>query len=97
MATGTANAQVKQRAHNQSPDPKEPLSGLVFKIVADTNWELYYFRIYSGTLKPNSKLLNPGKNAKELIGKIYHTKADPSDRVELSEAVAGDIVALLGL
>jgi elongation factor G len=91
------NPRKPDKEEKRKPDPKEPLCGLVFKIVADTNWELYYFRIYSGTLKPNSKLFNPGKNAKEIVGKIYHTKADPSDRVELTEAVAGDIVAMLGL
>jgi elongation factor G len=91
------NPRKPDKEEKRKPDPKEPLCGLVFKIVADANWELYYFRIYSGTLKPNSKLFNPGKNAKEIVGKLYHTKADPSDRVELTEAVAGDIVAILGL
>jgi elongation factor G len=85
------------KTEKRKPDPKEPFCGLVFKIVADTHGELYYVRVYSGMLKANSKVLNPGRNAKEIVGKLYHTLADPRDRVELSEAPAGDIVAVLGL
>jgi elongation factor G len=79
------------------PDPREPFCGLVFKVVASTHGELYYVRIYSGTLKGNSRPYNPRSNHKELVGKIYHTLADPTDRVEMSQAYAGDIVALIGL
>ena len=91
------NPRKPDKEEKRKPDPKEPFCGLVFKIVADAHSELFYLRIYSGTLKPNSKLFNPGKNAKEIVGKLYHTMADPSDRVELPEAVAGDIVAILAL
>jgi elongation factor G len=34
---------------------------------------------------------------KELLSKIYHTMADPTDLQEMTEAVAGDIVAVIGL
>jgi elongation factor G len=81
----------------RKPDPKEPFCGLVFKIVAEKSADLYYLRIYSGTLKPNSRQYNPGKDCKELISKIYHTKADPGDREEVVLGYAGDIVALIGL
>src|SRR5207302_1508926 len=40
---------------------------------------------------------NPGKDSKELLSKIYHTMADPTDLQDVSEAVAGDIVAVIGL
>jgi len=33
---------------------------LVFKIVADSHGELFYRRIYSGTLKTGSRVYNPG-------------------------------------
>src|SRR5205085_10116959 len=52
---------------------------------------------YSGTLKPQSRPYNPGKDTKELLSKIYHTMADPTDLRELAEAPAGDIVAVIGL
>ncbi len=91
------NPKKKDKEEKRKPDPGEPFCGLVFKIVADTHGELYFLRIYSGTLRPNSRVYNPGRDGKELVGKLYHTKADPKDREELSEAVAGDIVALIGL
>ncbi len=91
------NPRKEEKVEKRKTDPKEPFCGLVFKIVADIHGELYYVRIYSGTLKTNSKVTNPGRNAKEIIGKLYHTKADPHDRTELAEAYAGDIVAVLGL
>jgi elongation factor G len=81
----------------RKPDPREPFCGLVFKVVASTHGELYYVRIYSGTLRGNVKPYNPRSNHKEQFGKLYHTMADPADRVELPEAYAGDIVAMLGL
>src|SRR5262249_49746356 len=85
------------RELKRKPDPREPFCGLVFKVVASTHGELYYIRIYSGTLRSNSRPYNPRSNHKELCGKIYHTMADPTDRVELTEAYAGDIVALVNL
>ncbi|MGL4552769.1 MAG: elongation factor G [Gemmataceae bacterium] len=91
------NPKKADKEERRKPDPKEPFSGLVFKFVADTHSELYYLRIYSGTLKPQSRATNAGKGTKELITKLYHTMADPTQRQELPEAYAGDIVALIGL
>jgi elongation factor G len=91
------NPRKKEREERRKPDPKEPFCGLVFKIVADPHGELFYLRIYSGTLKANSRVWNPGRNAKELVSKLYHVLADPNNREDLAEAHAGDIVALIGL
>ena len=73
------------------------MCGLVFKVVAEKSGDLYFVRLYSGTLKPQSRLYNPGKDSKELIAKIYHTQADPGKRDEVPLAYAGDIVALMSL
>jgi elongation factor G len=91
------NPKKPDKEERRKPDPKEPFCGLVFKVVADTHNELYYVRIYSGTLKSQSRVTNAGKGSKELISKLYHTLADPTQREELPEAYAGDIVALIGL
>jgi elongation factor G len=80
----------------RKPDPKEPFAGLVFKIVADTHGDLFYLRIYSGTLKANSRVWNPGREVKEFASKLYHVHADPKNREDLPTAVAGDIVAIIG-
>jgi elongation factor G len=94
--TGT-NPRKRGKEEKRKPDPKEPFSGLVFKIVADTHGELFYVRIYSGTLKANSRVWNPGRDAKELVSKLYHIHADPDNREDLAQAFAGDIVAAIGL
>jgi elongation factor G len=91
------NPKKKEKEEKRKPDPKEPFCGLVFKVVADPHGELFYVRIYSGTLKPQSRPLNPGKDRKEMVSKIYHIFADPKNREELPQAPAGDIVALVGL
>ncbi|HEY7308339.1 MAG TPA: elongation factor G [Gemmataceae bacterium] len=91
------NPKKKDKEEKRKPDPKEPFCGLVFKIVADVKGELYYLRIYSGTLKSQSRPYNPGRDGKEMVSKIYHTEADPHHRTEVHEAYAGDIVALIGM
>jgi elongation factor G len=91
------NPKRKDKEETRKPDPKEPFSGLVFKIVADAHGELFYVRVYSGTLKAQSRPYNPGKEKKEMVSKIYHVLADPTSREELREAFAGDIVALVGV
>jgi elongation factor G len=91
-----SNPRKKEKVEKRRPDPNEPFSGLVFKVVADPHGELFYVRVYSGTLKPQSRPWNPGRDRKEMVSKIYHVLADPTNREELDEALAGDIVALIG-
>lgn len=91
------NPKKKDKEEKRKPDPKEPFCGLVFKVVADAHGELYFLRIYSGTLKNQSRPLNPGKDKKEMVTKLYHVHADPSKRDELPETSAGDIVAIVGM
>lgn len=75
----------------------DPFTALVFKIQSDPHGELYYLRIYSGQVKANSRVYNPGREAKEFLTKLYHVKADPDDKIEtLEHAYAGDIVAATG-
>jgi elongation factor G len=90
------NPRSKDRKEKRRPDPKEPFCGLVFKIITDKHADLYYVRVYSGTLKANSRVLNPGKDVKEFASKLYHIHADPKDRDELPNTYAGDIVAMIG-
>jgi elongation factor G len=77
-------------------DPKEPFSALAFKIMADPHLgKLTYIRIYSGTLETGTAVLNSIKDRKERIGKIYQMHANK--REERPSAVAGSIVAVMGL
>ena len=77
-------------------DVAEPFSALAFKIMADQHLgKLTYLRIYSGTLEAGSSVLNSTKERKERIGKIYQMHANK--REERPSAVAGQIVAVMGL
>ena len=77
-------------------DPNEPFSALAFKIMADQHLgKLTYLRVYSGTLEAGSQVLNAIKGRKERIGKIYQMHANK--REERPSAVAGQIVAVMGL
>jgi elongation factor G len=90
------NPTKKDREETRKTDPDEPFCGLVFKVIADTHGDLFYLRVYSGTLKANSRVYNPVRQCKEFATKLYHTHADPKDRDELPVTSAGDIVALIG-
>jgi elongation factor G len=86
----------KDKVETRKPDPSEPFAALVFKIQSDPHGELYYLRIYSGTVKANSRPWNPGKEVKEFVTKLYHVHADPHHKDSLDAAYAGDIVATVG-
>jgi elongation factor G len=90
------NPRNKDKEEKRKPDLKEPFSGLVFKIITDKHADLYYVRVYSGTLKANSRVLNAGREIKEFASKLYHISADPKDRTDLPSTHAGDIVAIIG-
>ncbi len=77
-----------------SGDPSGPVAALVFKVVAEKPVDLYFLRVYSGTLKPNVRLLNTSTGHKENVSRIYRMFAKRRD--QLDEAVAGDIVAVVG-
>ncbi len=75
--------------------PSEPLSALVFKIVADSHADLHFVRVYSGVLKAGSRLTNVGRRKKENVPQLFRMFARRRDSVK--EARAGDIVAAIGL
>ncbi len=80
----------------REPDPEAPLSALAFKIMSDPHLgKLTYLRVYSGTLRAGSQVLNSIKSRKERIGKIYRMHANK--REEIGQASAGQIVAVMGL
>jgi elongation factor G len=74
----------------------EPLSALVFKIVADPYMgRLAYLRVYSGKLVQASTVYNSVKEKRERIGRLLRMYADR--REDIDELCAGDIGAVLGL
>jgi elongation factor G len=77
-------------------DPKGQFAALAFKIATDPFiGQLTFFRVYSGTLKAGSYILNSSKNEKERVGRIVRMHANT--REEIDELGAGDIGALVGM
>ena len=78
------------------PSDSEPFTALAFKIMTDPYvGRLTFFRVYSGTLKSGSYVLNSTKNQKERVGRILQMHAN--HREEITEVYAGDIGAIVGL
>ncbi|MFF2198286.1 elongation factor G [Streptomyces sp. NPDC058157] len=75
-------------------DPAEPLAALAFKVTATPTGRLTYVRLYAGTLRKGDTVLDPGTGRTERIGRILRVQADRHE--EREEAVAGDIVAVIG-
>ena len=74
----------------------EPFSALAFKIMADPFvGKLAFMRVYSGTCKSGSYVLNSTKDKKERVGRILQMHANK--RSELDEVFSGDIAAAVGL
>lgn len=78
------------------PDDAAPFSALAFKIAADPFvGKLAFFRIYSGTLKAGSYVLNTKTGDKERLGRIVRLHAN--HREDVDEVFAGEIAAAVGL
>jgi len=78
------------------PSDEESFSALAFKVATDPFvGQLTFFRIYSGTLKAGSYVLNAGKDKKERIGRILRMHSN--HREEIEEMGTGEIGALVGM
>ncbi|HEV7292041.1 MAG TPA: elongation factor G [Devosia sp.] len=77
-------------------DDSEPLSMLAFKIANDPHMgTLTFCRIYSGHLEAGAQLENTVKGKRERVGRMFQMHAN--SREQITEAYAGDIVAIVGL
>lgn len=73
-----------------------PFSGLAFKVMNDPFvGSLTFTRIYSGTIQKGDQMLNSTKGKKERVGRMMMMHSN--NREEITEAYAGDIIALAGL
>ena len=74
----------------------EPMSALAFKVATDPFvGTLTFTRVYSGVMEAGTNVYNSVKGKNERIGRMLQMHAN--DRTEIKSAVAGDIVALVGL
>ncbi|MBT6192900.1 MAG: elongation factor G, partial [Proteobacteria bacterium] len=76
-------------------DPSAPFRALAFKIMDDRYGALTFIRIYSGTIKKGTTVLNSFTGKTERIGRIVEMHADSRNDVDVAQA--GDIVAVLGM
>jgi elongation factor G len=75
-------------------DRSAGLVALAFKIISEPHGDLYFLRIYQGTLKSGSRVLNTTRDKRENIVRIFEMHAN--EREILKSAAAGDIVAVVG-
>jgi elongation factor G len=75
-------------------DPDASLVALAFKIIGDAHGDLYFLRIYQGTVKTGSRVLNANRDKRENIMRVFEMHAN--ERRILESARAGDIVAVIG-
>ncbi|MGC0336503.1 elongation factor G [Streptomyces sp. SLBN-8D4] len=76
-------------------DPAAPLAALAFKVNATATGRLTYVRVYSGTIEKGATVWDAGARRTERVGRILRVQADR--HAPLERAVAGDIVAVVGL
>ncbi len=77
------------------PDDDKPLIAMAFKLVEEQFGQVTYMRVYQGTLKKGENYVNTRSKKKTRISRILRVHSD--EREDISEAGAGDIVAVMGL
>src|ERR671933_2480470 len=77
-------------------DENGPLAALAFKIQSDPHvGRLTYIRVYSGTLRAGSYVMNTTKGRRERVGRLLQMHAN--SREQRDEVYAGELVAAIGL
>jgi elongation factor G len=77
-------------------DDSKPFAALAFKIAADPFvGKLAFFRVYSGSIKSGTYVLNSSTGEKERISRIVRLHAN--SREEVDQVYAGEIAAAVGL
>ena len=83
------------RQEPRLPNRKDPFAGLAFKVMMDQGRKMTYVRVYSGTVKAGDSVYNPGKKVREKLARLLKMHSNKRERI--SEASAGDILAVMGL
>ncbi|MGC9453572.1 MAG: elongation factor G [Phycisphaerae bacterium] len=89
LAPGKDGEMMVRRA-----DRDEPFAALLFKVTADPHGDLHFIRVYSGTIKAGTRVLNSTQGKKENITRIWEMHA--KERIRREEVSAGEIVAVVG-
>ncbi len=82
-------------AVQRAADPDAPLLALVGKTKQTQHGALSTIRLYAGRLDKGMAVLNATTGTRDRVGRILKMHAD--DHVDLTHALAGDVVAVMGL
>jgi elongation factor G len=89
VETATVNgAEAEVRA-----DPEGPLAAFAFKTLADAHvGRVTYFRVYSGTFKSNSHVLNSSRGKPERVGQVFYVRG--KEHISTDAVGPGDVGAV---
>ncbi len=82
-------------AIKRSLTPDAPFSALVFKVVAQSSADLFWLRVYSGSLSHEDRCYHPRSKTTMRLRRMLRLHADRTEPVEIAEC--GDIMAVPGL
>ena len=86
----------EEKTYQRNPSENEPFAALAFKLINDPYvGQQTFIRIFSGKLVNGMSVYNTNKMKSERVGRIFRIKA--KEREEITEAGAGEIVALVGM
>jgi len=86
----------EEKTYQRNPSENEPFAALAFKLINDPYvGQQTFIRIFSGKLVNGMSVYNTNKMKSERVGRVFRIKA--KEREEITEAGAGEIVALVGM
>ena len=81
----------------RKPSAQDPFCALVFKILPAKTGDLFWIRVYSGTLDANSRVYNPNRDKKENIAQLWQIHATKKERQgQVQQLECGDIACAIG-
>jgi len=86
---------ITGRVETRPAKVKGPFAALAFKVSMDQGRRMTYIRLYSGRVRVGDTVYNPRQKVKEKLARLLRMHSNKRERVD--EAVAGEIVAVMGL